>query len=55
MEAEQHSLQDKGISESAIRTILATTRDTTKTVYKAGGKVLLAGVVEGAKVPFERL
>ena len=34
METERHSLQDKGISESTIKTILAATRDTNRTVYK---------------------
>ena len=55
MKAEQRPLQDKGIPESAIRTILTATRYTTGTMYKAGGKVLLAGVAEGAKIPFARL
>ena len=56
MEADWCSLQDKGISESAIKTILAATRETTRTVYtKAGGKVLLVGVAKGAKIPFARL
>ena len=55
MEAERCPLQDNGISESAIRTILAATRYTTGTAYKEGGKVLLAGVVEGAKIPFVHL
>ena len=34
MEAERRSLQDKGFSEAAIKTILAATRDTTRAVYK---------------------
>ena len=55
MEAEWRPLQDKVISESAIRMILAATIYTTGTVYKAGGTVLLAGVAEGSKIPFTRL
>ena len=34
MEAERRTLHGKGISEPAIRTILSTTRDTTRSVYK---------------------
>ena len=33
MEAERHTLQDKGFSDAAIRTILAATCDTTHKVY----------------------
>ena len=34
MKAEWRSLQDRGFSEAAIKTILAATRDTTGAVYK---------------------
>ena len=34
VEAGLHSLQDKVFSEAGIKTILAATRDTTRTVYK---------------------
>ena len=35
MEAEQHTLQDKGFSEAAIRTILAATLDSSRKVYNS--------------------
>ena len=55
VEAERHTLQDKGFSDAAIRTILAATCDTSRKVYKFSSFLVRRGNPRGARLGFSTL